>query len=192
MTEIYCTKCRKKTETSSEVQDMTDNGRYRIHGDCIICGTHKNTLTGENWEVKSHSKREVLDAKKKRKKTATNKKAKKLGFKILDADDKVQAYIKRPTTPPSTSRLESDQEEGIPTPIQGDQEIETPASTQGDGTVSEYFELIKMFAIAQNEDLDDVDIKVKFILGLKLDNAKRAKEFGFEKPLKEIVEHLVG
>ena len=95
MTEIHCTKCKKKTETSSEVQDMTDKGRYRIHGDCIICGTHKNTLTGENWEVKTHSKREILDAKKKRKKTATNKKAKKLGLKILDADDKVQAYIKR-------------------------------------------------------------------------------------------------
>ncbi|GES72456.1 hypothetical protein GLOIN_2v1788557 [Rhizophagus clarus] len=95
MTKIHCTKCKKKTETSSEVQDMTDKGRYRIHGDCIICGTHKNTLTGKNWEVKIHSKREVLDAKEKRKKTATNKKAKKLGLKILDADDKVQAYIKR-------------------------------------------------------------------------------------------------
>ncbi|GBB88590.1 hypothetical protein RclHR1_15140001 [Rhizophagus clarus] len=171
MTEIYCAKCKKKTETSSEVQDMTDKGRYRIHGDCIICGTHKNTLTGENWEVKIHSKREVLDAKKKRKKTATNKKAKKLGLKILDADDKVQAYIKR---------------------LESDQEIEIPAPTQGDGSVSEYFESMKLYAIARNEDLDDVNIKVAFILGLKLDNAKRAKEFGFEKPLKEIVEHLVG
>ncbi|GBC07224.1 hypothetical protein RclHR1_07310016 [Rhizophagus clarus] len=74
---------------------MTDKGRYRIHGDCIICGAHKNTLTCENWEVKTHSKREILDAKKKRKKTATNKKAKKLGFKILDANENVQTYIKR-------------------------------------------------------------------------------------------------
>jgi len=95
MIEIYCTKCKKKTKTSSEVQDITDNGRYRIHSDCIICGIHKNTLTGENWEVKLHSQREVLDAKKKRKKTASNKKAKKLGLKILDADEKTQAYIKR-------------------------------------------------------------------------------------------------
>ena len=84
----------------------------------------------------------------------------------------------RPTTPPSTSRLESDEKEEIPAP------------TQGDGTVSEYFELIKMFAIARNEDLDHTNIKVAFILGLKLDYAKRAKEFGFKKPLKEIVEHL--
>ncbi|GBB83287.1 hypothetical protein RclHR1_10000010 [Rhizophagus clarus] len=180
MTEIYCTKCRKKTETSSEVQDMTDKGRYRIHGDCIICETHKNTITGENWKVKLHSKGEVLDAKKKRKKTATNKKAKKLGLKILDADDKVQAYIKRTTTPPSTSRLESNEEEEIPAP------------TQGDSSVSEYFESIKLYAIARNKDLDHINIKVAFILGLKLDYAKRAKEFGFKKPLKEIVEHLVG
>ncbi|GES99547.1 hypothetical protein GLOIN_2v1829228 [Rhizophagus clarus] len=85
----------------------------------------------------------------------------------------------RPTTPPSTSRLESDKEEEIPAP------------TQGDSSVSEYFESIKLYAIAQNEDLDHINIKVAFILGLKLDYAKRAKEFGFKKPLKEIVEHLV-
>ncbi|GBC09024.1 hypothetical protein RclHR1_08550010 [Rhizophagus clarus] len=95
ITEIYCVKCKKKTETSSEVQDMTDKGQYQIHSDCIIYGTHKNTLTGENWEVKRHSKRKILDAKKKRKKTAINKKAKKLGLKILDANENVQTYIKR-------------------------------------------------------------------------------------------------
>ncbi|GBB99948.1 hypothetical protein RclHR1_03690021 [Rhizophagus clarus] len=74
---------------------MTDKGRYQIHGDCTICGTHKNTLTGENWEVKTHSKREILDAKKRRKKMAMNKKAKKLGLKILDTNENVQTYIKR-------------------------------------------------------------------------------------------------
>ncbi|GBB98628.1 hypothetical protein RclHR1_03280024 [Rhizophagus clarus] len=95
MTEIYCAKCKKKIETSSEVQDMTDKGRYRIHGDCIICGMYKNTLTGENWKVKTHSKREILDVKRKRKKTAMNKKARKLGFKILDVNENVQTYIKR-------------------------------------------------------------------------------------------------
>ncbi|GBB97742.1 hypothetical protein RclHR1_30590001 [Rhizophagus clarus] len=85
--------------------------------------------------------------------------------------------MERTTTPPSTSRLENDEEE-------------IPAPTQGDSSVSEYFESIKLYAIAQNEDLDHINIKVAFILGLKLDYAKRAKEFGFEKTLKEIVEHL--
>ncbi|GBC08930.1 hypothetical protein RclHR1_00850011 [Rhizophagus clarus] len=144
---------------------------------------HKNTLTGENWEVKTHGKREILDAKKKRKKTAKNKKAKELGLKILDANENVQAYIKRlvdQSTPPSTLRLQSDQE------------IEIPVPTQGDSSVSEYFESIKMYAIAQNKDLDDLNIKINFIIGLSLDNAKRVKEFGFKKPLKEIVEYLVG
>jgi hypothetical protein len=34
------------------------------------------------------------------------------------------------------------------------------------------------------KDLDDVDVKVKFISGLSSDNKKRAEEFGFKKPLK--------
>ncbi|GBC01245.1 hypothetical protein RclHR1_41040001 [Rhizophagus clarus] len=158
MTEIYCVKCKKKTETSSEVQDMTDKGRYRIHVYYIICGTHKNTLTGENWEVKTHSKREILDAKKKRKKTAINKKAKKLSFKILDVNENVQAYIKRPSTSPSILRLQSDQE------------FELPASKQDDRSISEYFKFIKFYALLQNKDLDDVVIKEKFIIGLSPDN----------------------
>ncbi|GBB84945.1 hypothetical protein RclHR1_11520003 [Rhizophagus clarus] len=150
---------------------------------------HKNTLTDENWEVKSHSKREVLDAKKKRKKTATNKKAKKLGLKILDANENVQAYIKKylrdatkedQSTSPNTLRL------------QNDQEIEIPVPTQGDISISEYFESIKLYAITQNKDLDDFNVKIDFIIRLSHDNTKHVKEFGFEKPLKEIVEYLVG
>jgi Domain of unknown function (DUF5679) len=95
MTQIYCLKCRKKTNTSEEIQDMTNNGRYRIHGDCTICGTHKNIFTGEDWEIKAHSKKELLEAKKKRQDYALNKKAKKLGLKILNADKDVKACIKR-------------------------------------------------------------------------------------------------
>jgi hypothetical protein len=33
------------------------------------------------------------------------------------------------------------------------------------------------------KDLDDVDVKVKFISGLSSDNKKRAEEFWFKKPL---------
>ena len=89
MAQIYCLKCKKKTNTSGEVQDMTNNGRYRIHGDCTICGIHKNIFTSEDWVVRIHSKKELLEAREKRQQTAFNKKAKKLGLKILNANEDV-------------------------------------------------------------------------------------------------------
>ncbi|PKY60027.1 hypothetical protein RhiirA4_483269 [Rhizophagus irregularis] len=55
MTRFYCLKCKKETETASEIQDMTTNGRYRLHGDCVICGMHKNTFTGVDWVFRSPS-----------------------------------------------------------------------------------------------------------------------------------------
>jgi hypothetical protein len=66
-----------------------------------------------------------------------------------------------------------------------------PASMQGDRSVSKYFEMIKLYAIALDKDLDGIDVKVKFISGLSPDNEKRVEEFGFKKPLKEIVKFLV-
>jgi hypothetical protein len=66
-----------------------------------------------------------------------------------------------------------------------------PAPMQGDWSVSKYFEMIKLYAIVLDKDLDSIDVKVKFISGLSPDNEKRVKEFGFKKPLKEIVKFLV-
>ena len=68
---------------------------------------------------------------------------------------------------------------------------EIPAPTQGDFSVSEYFKIIKLYAIGLEKDLDGVDVKEKFIIGLSSDNKKRVEEFGFKKPLKEIVKYLV-
>jgi hypothetical protein len=68
---------------------------------------------------------------------------------------------------------------------------EMPAPMQGDWSVSKYFEMIKLYAIALDKDLDSIDVKVKFISGLSPDNEKRVEEFGFKKPLKEIVKYLV-
>ncbi|GBB96751.1 hypothetical protein RclHR1_28230001 [Rhizophagus clarus] len=87
--------------------------------------------------------------------------------------------MERPSTPPSILRLQSDQE------------FELPAPRQDDRSISEYFKFIKFYALLRNKDLNDVDIKVKFIVGLSPDNKKRAEEFGVKKPLKEIVKYLV-
>ncbi|CAB5384963.1 uncharacterized protein OCT59_002563 [Rhizophagus irregularis] len=75
--------------------------------------------------------------------------------------------------------------------LQSDQEIQIPAPIQGNSSISKYFEYIKFYAMGTGKDLDDIDVKVKFISGLSPDSEKRAEEFGFEKPLKEIVKYLV-
>ena len=62
---------------------------------------------------------------------------------------------------------------------------------QFDSSVSEYIKMIKLHAIGVGEDLDGIDIKVKFICGLSPVNEKRVHEFGVKKPLSEIFEHLL-
>ncbi|GET64528.1 hypothetical protein GLOIN_2v1788557 [Rhizophagus irregularis DAOM 181602=DAOM 197198] len=57
MTRFYYLKCKKETETASEIQDMTTNGRYHLHGDCVVCGMHKNTFTGIDWVIKKKPRR---------------------------------------------------------------------------------------------------------------------------------------
>ena len=93
MTRFYCLKCKKETETASEIQVMTTNGRYRLHGDCTICGIHKNTFTGVDWVIKKKSKEKKKETAAKRHQTAYNRQCKKLGQKILDADDTCKQCI---------------------------------------------------------------------------------------------------
>jgi hypothetical protein len=62
--------------------------------------------------------------------------------------------------------------------------------TEFECTVSEYFEMFKLYTLAVCKDLDDRDIRVKFVVGLSLDNQKEVIRFGKDKPLSEIVSHL--
>ncbi|CAB4382018.1 unnamed protein product [Rhizophagus irregularis] len=66
-----------------------------------------------------------------------------------------------------------------------------PFPLQFDSFVSEYIKMIKLHSIGIGKDLDDIDVKVKFISGLSPDNEKRVNEFGVKKPLSEIFEHLL-
>jgi hypothetical protein len=65
------------------------------------------------------------------------------------------------------------------------------APTQCNSSVSEYINMIKLYAIAIGKDLDDIDVKVKFLVRLSPDNNKRVEEFGIKKPLTEIFNFLV-
>ena len=42
MANIYCLRCKKKTETNNITQKITQNNRNIIQGNCVICGTKKS------------------------------------------------------------------------------------------------------------------------------------------------------
>ena len=42
MVNIYCMKCKKKTENKNEHKATSKNGRNMIKCECVICGTKKN------------------------------------------------------------------------------------------------------------------------------------------------------
>ena len=99
MVKIYCIKCKQKTDTIGEQQDMTNSGRYRIRGDCNICGTYKSVFTGEDWKVnpkseREKSKKDKADAKAKCQESSINRKARKLGLRVLSVDETSQKKIK--------------------------------------------------------------------------------------------------
>jgi hypothetical protein len=62
---------------------------------------------------------------------------------------------------------------------------------QCNSSVSEYIKMIKLYAIAIGKDLDNIDVKVKFLVGLSPDNNKHVEEFVIKKPLTEIFDFLV-
>ncbi|RHZ69703.1 hypothetical protein Glove_280g64 [Diversispora epigaea] len=68
------------------------------------------------------------------------------------------------------------------------QEISPP--TQGNESVDNYFEMIKVYATALGVDLDNRDLKGTFFNGLLRENKKEVIRLGFEKPLNVIVKHL--
>jgi len=52
--------------------------------------------------------------------------------------------------------------------------------TQGNSSISKYFEYVKLYAMLTDKDLDDVDVKVKFISGLSSDNKSVQKSLGLK------------
>ena len=62
--------------------------------------------------------------------------------------------------------------------------------TQDKLSVSDYFTIFNFYVMGVGKDLGDPDIRVKFMVGLTLDNQKEFICFGVKKPLTEIVAHL--
>ena len=97
MTKIYCLKCKAFTETENEDRDISSNGRHRLSGECTKCGKTKCVFTDENYNFEAHKKsaKERATAKIKRKEASMNRRAKKLGREILDADKGVRKSVRQ-------------------------------------------------------------------------------------------------
>ncbi|CAG8790732.1 17327_t:CDS:1, partial [Racocetra fulgida] len=76
-------------------------------------------------------------------------------------------------------------------PVLEPKEDKVSSPTQGNSSVNEYIKMIKLYAISIGKDLDDIDVKEKFLIELSPDNEKRVEEFGIKKPLSEIFDFLV-
>ena len=96
MTKIYCLKCKAFTETDNEDQDISRNGRYRLSGWCTKCGSTKCVFTNKkyNFEVHEKSTKERAMTKEKKKKATLTRRAKKLGYAILDSEKKTQRKVR--------------------------------------------------------------------------------------------------
>src|SRR6266511_771969 len=80
---------------------------------------------------------------------------------------------------PSSPVLEYEKDKKIPNP------------NQGSSSISTYFYQIKIYVMRVGKDLDDIDVRVKFIARLSPDNRKCVNEFRIKKSLKELVKYLV-
>ncbi len=89
--QIYCSKCKTHTETENEDWDQE---RRLLSGDCTDCGKMKVTFVNEKGYFKKKSSKELVTARIQRKERTLNRKAKKLGREILDADKKVQKKVR--------------------------------------------------------------------------------------------------
>jgi hypothetical protein len=97
MTKIYCLKCKEYTETENEDRAITDNGKPVLTGECRKCGKTKCVFTNADYDYspKKKSARERTEAKIKRKEATERRRAKRLGEKILYADEELQKCVKK-------------------------------------------------------------------------------------------------
>jgi hypothetical protein len=68
--------------------------------------------------------------------------------------------------------------------------MSVPVLRQDELSVNDYFTMFNFYAIGVGKNLDDPDIRTKFMNGLSFSNQKEFIRFGVKKPLTEIVAHL--
>lgn len=93
MTKFYCLKCKAHTETQ-ENEDWDEERRILL-GSCAVCGKTKVTFTNASGSFRKKSAKELAVARIKRKEASLNRRAKKLGREILDADEGVKKSVRK-------------------------------------------------------------------------------------------------
>ena len=91
----YCLRCKTYTSTENEDWNTTEKGRNFLSGQCADCGQVKVCFTNEKGTFHKKSAKELADARITRKETSLNRRAKKLGREILDADEKVLKCVRK-------------------------------------------------------------------------------------------------
>jgi hypothetical protein len=92
---IYCLKCKVYTETENEDRNVTERGCNFLSGQCVNCGRVKVCFTNEKGTFNRKSVKELAVARIKRKEASLNRRAKKLGREILDADEGVKKGVRK-------------------------------------------------------------------------------------------------
>ncbi|CAJ0848604.1 4898_t:CDS:2 [Entrophospora sp. SA101] len=75
MSQIYCIKCHAKTNSASEKLEITESGRKKLIGKCIVCGTNKHTFVSKDGLIKLKTPAEEAIAKEKKERAKEHKRA---------------------------------------------------------------------------------------------------------------------
>ena len=98
MEQIYCVKCQEFTDTKPKTRKLvtTSNGRYRLTGVCIVCGSKKGMFANKDGKVRHKTPDEIDEARSERTHRSLKKKALNIGWKVLNNEDAqrcVKQYI---------------------------------------------------------------------------------------------------
>jgi hypothetical protein len=88
MTQIYCVKCRSKTSTNNEKDEIIETAsgeRRRLIGICKICNTKKCVFAPNDGSLpRNKSTKELALTRQKRQEASQKRKALKLGMEIIN------------------------------------------------------------------------------------------------------------
>src|SRR3954454_17781746 len=93
MTKFYCLKCKAHTETQ-ENEDWDEERRILL-GSCGVCGKTNVTFTNARVSFRKRIAQELAVARIKSNEASLNRRAKKLGREILDADEGVKKSVRK-------------------------------------------------------------------------------------------------
>src|SRR5688572_13528087 len=93
MTQIYCKKCKKFTNTNSEKLDTTEKRHTRVSGICRTCGTKKGMFVSKDRTFTKKAGEELEGARQSRQFNTLKKKALAIGWKALYDKDTTDCVI---------------------------------------------------------------------------------------------------